>query len=106
MIVKIKGGENTMLPKVLPNLKNVFGSVVEDFGIPGIVAVIVLPIAIPVVAVAGKSLTKTAIKGGIVLYENSRRAIAAVSENFKDIVAEARAELPAAENSRHLRRIR
>ncbi|PLZ29279.1 DUF5132 domain-containing protein, partial [Fischerella thermalis WC559] len=44
-----------MLPKVLPNLKNVFGSVVEDFGIPGIVAVIVLPIAIPVVAVAGKS---------------------------------------------------
>ncbi|WP_420093765.1 DUF5132 domain-containing protein [Fischerella thermalis] len=42
----------------------------------------------------------------MVLYENSRRAIAAVSENFTDIVAQARAELPAAENSRHLRRIR
>ncbi len=95
-----------MLPKVLPNLKRVFGGVVEDFGIPGIVTVIVVPIAIPVVAVAGKSFAKTAIKAGIILSDKSRGAIAAVNENFADIVAEARAELPINNNSRHLRRIR
>ncbi|MFQ4140853.1 DUF5132 domain-containing protein [Chlorogloeopsis sp. ULAP02] len=90
-----------MLPKVVPNLK----SVVEDFGIPGIVAIVILPLAIPVIAGFGKSLTKTAIKGGIILYDQSKGAIAAVGENFADIVAEAKAEL-AVDDSTRLRRIR
>jgi hypothetical protein len=96
-----KGGEHTMLPKVVPNLE----SVVEDFGIPGIVAIVILPLAIPVVARFGKSLTKTTIKGGIILYEKSQRAIAAVGDNFADIVAEAKAELAVTDSTR-LRRIR
>ncbi len=95
-----------MLPKVVPNLKNVFASAVEDFGIPGIVAIVALPFAIPVVAVAGKSIAKTAIKGGIIAYEKSKGAIAAVGENFADIVAEAKSELAVTNNNRRLRRIR
>ncbi|MCX7592379.1 MAG: DUF5132 domain-containing protein [Fischerella sp.] len=95
-----------MLPKVASNLKNVFANAVEDFGIPGIVAIVVLPFAIPVVAVAGKSIAKTAIKSGIIVYEKSKVALAAIGENFADIVAEAKSELAVTDRNRHLRRIR
>ncbi len=85
------------MPKVVPGF---LGNAVEKFGIPGIAAIVILPVAIPVVAVVGKSLSKAAIKGGVVLYKKSRGAIAVVGENFADIVAEAKAELAEAEFKR------
>jgi hypothetical protein len=61
--------------------------------IAGIGAVILAPVLVPVVAGIGKPLAKSLIKGGMVLYEKSKGAIAEVGETFEDMVAEARAEL-------------
>lgn len=70
---------------------------VEDAGAPGLIAgigaVLLAPVLIPVVAGVGKPLVKSVIKGGMVIYEKSRGALAEVGETWEDIVAEARAEL-------------
>ncbi len=78
-----------MAPKLIPDIENV----VEDLGVPGIAAVVLLPVFIPVVAGVGKPLAKAAIKGGIVLYEKGKGVIAEVGESLEDIMAEAKAEL-------------
>ncbi|MGH2413608.1 MAG: DUF5132 domain-containing protein [Microcystaceae cyanobacterium] len=70
---------------------------VEDAGAPGIIAgigaVILAPVVIPVVAGIGKPLAKSIIKGGLVLFERSKGAVAELGETWEDMVAEARAEL-------------
>lgn len=78
-----------MALKIIPELEEV----VEGLGVPGIAAIVLLPVIIPAVGGVGKSLTKATIKGGIVLYEKGKGVIAEVGENFEDIVAEAKAEL-------------
>lgn len=78
-----------MSPKIIPDVENL----VEDFGIPGIAAIILLPVIVPVVAGVGKPIAKTAIKGGILLYEKGKGVITEVGETFEDIMAEAKAEL-------------
>jgi hypothetical protein len=78
------------LNKFIPELENV----VEDLGVGGIAAIIMLPVLVPVVAgKIGKPLAKATIKGGIVLYEKGKGVIAEVGESIEDIIAEARAEL-------------
>ena len=68
--------------------------VVEDLGVPGIAAIVLLPVLVPVAAgKLGKPLAKATIKGGIVLYEKGKGVIAEVGETLEDIVAEAKAEL-------------
>ena len=68
--------------------------VVEDLGAPGIAAIVLLPVLVPVAAgKIGKPLAKATIKGGIVLYEKGKGVIAEVGETLEDIVAEAKAEL-------------
>ena len=68
--------------------------VVEDLGVPGIAAIVLLPVLVPVAAgQLGKPLAKATIKGGIVLYEKGKGVIAGVGETLEDIVAEAKAEL-------------
>ncbi len=68
--------------------------VVEDLGVPGIAAIVLLPVLVPVAAgKLGKPLAKATIKGGIVLYEKGKGVIAEVGENLEGIVAEAKAEL-------------
>ena len=68
--------------------------VVEDLGVPGIAAIVLLPVLVPVAAgQLGKPLAKATIKGGIVLYEKGKGVIAEVGETLEDIVAEAKAEL-------------
>jgi hypothetical protein len=59
----------------------------------GIGSAILAPIVIPILAQSSKSLTKTAIKEGLLLYEKSKEAMAEMTEVFEDIVAEAKAEL-------------
>lgn len=68
-------------------------SLVEDFGIPGIAAVVLLPVLVPVATSVAKPLAKAVIKGGIVLYEKGKEAMSEMSEGFEDIVAEVRTEL-------------
>ena len=68
--------------------------VVEDLGVSGIAAIVLLPVLVPVAAgKLGKPLAKATIKGGIVLYEKGKGVIAGVGETLEDIVAEAKAEL-------------
>ncbi len=78
-----------MAPKLIPDIENM----VEDLGVPGIAAVVLLPVFIPVVAGVGKPIAKAAIKGGIVLYEKGKGAIAEIGESLEDLMAEAKAEL-------------
>jgi hypothetical protein len=76
--------------KFIPELEDV----VEDLGVPGIAAIILLPVLVPVVAgKIGKPLAKATIKGGIVLYEKGKGVLAEVGESIEDIIAEAKAEL-------------
>ena len=70
----------------------------EDLGVPGIAAIVLLPVLIPVAAgKVGKPIAKATIKGGIVLYEKGKGVIAEVGETFEDIVAEAKAEMAESE---------
>ena len=78
-----------MAPKFLPEIEEI----AEGLGVRGIAAIVLLPVLIPVVVSLCKSIAKATIKGGIVLYEKSKGAIAEVGETFEDIVAEAKAEL-------------
>lgn len=70
---------------------------VEDLGITGVAAIVLLPVLVPVVAGIGKPVAKTAIKGGILLYEKGKGVIAEAGETLEDLVAEAKAELADAE---------
>ncbi len=78
------------LKNFMPDLEDV----VEDLGIPGVAAIVLLPVLIPVAAgKVGKPLAKATIKGGIVLYEKGKGVVAEVGETLEDLVAEAKAEL-------------
>jgi hypothetical protein len=59
----------------------------------GIVAAVLVPIALPVVARAAKPLAKAMVKSGIIVYEKGREAIAELGEVMEDVVAEAKAEI-------------
>lgn len=69
----------------------------EEAGAPGVIAgigaVILAPVVLPVVAGVGKPVAKSLIKGGLVLYEKSRGALAEAGETWEDMVAEVKAEM-------------
>ena len=78
------------IKKFVPDIEDV----VENLGVSGIAAIVLLPVLVPVAASKlGKPLAKATIKGGIVLYEKGKGVIAEVGETLEDIVAEAKAEL-------------
>lgn len=78
-----------MATKIIPELEDV----VENLGVPGIAAIILLPVIVPVAGKVVKPIAKAAIKGGIVLYEKGKGVVAGVGETLEDIIAEAKAEL-------------
>jgi hypothetical protein len=78
-----------MAPKFVPELDEI----AEGLGVPGIAAIVLLPVLIPFAGGLGRSIAKATIKGGIVLYEKSKGVIAEVGETFEDIIAEAKAEV-------------
>jgi hypothetical protein len=78
-----------MAAKFVPELEEV----VEGLGVPGITAIVLLPVLVPVATGIGKPIAKAMVKGGIVLYEKGKGVVAEIGERFEDIVAEARAEL-------------
>jgi carboxylesterase type B len=59
----------------------------------GIAAVVLVPIALPVVARASKPFAKAVIKSGMIVYEKGREAFAELTEVVEDVVAEAKAEI-------------
>jgi len=78
-------------------VEELFGNLVEEMGVPGVVAgigaVVLAPLLIPAVAKVGKPVAKAAIKSGIVLYEKSKGIFEETGELFEDLVAESKAEL-------------
>jgi hypothetical protein len=63
----------------------------------GLGAVILAPVILPVVGSVVKPVAKGAIKLGVMLYERGSETIAEVGEVIEDLVAEAKAEVAAAQ---------
>jgi Protein of unknown function (DUF5132) len=82
-----------MSVKLIPEIDEVL----DNLGIPGIAAIVLLPVIVPVAGKVVKPIAKAAIKGGIVLYEQGKGVIAEVGETLEDLIAEAKAELAEAE---------
>ena len=72
----------------------IFGNAVKlGTGIAvGAAVVIFAPIVAPVIRGVLKSLTKAGIKGGMLVYEKSKVALAEMQETVEDLAAEAKAE--------------
>jgi hypothetical protein len=73
-------------------------------GVSAALAVTVLvPVLAPVARAVGRPLAKSLLKGGLMLYEMGREAVAVAGESVEDMVAEIRAEdaVPAAADSAH-----
>lgn len=68
------------------------GNIVTTLAL-GVGAVILAPIVIPVLASVSKPLAKAIIKGGILVYEKGKEAVAEASEVVEDMVAEVKAEM-------------
>jgi Protein of unknown function (DUF5132) len=77
------------MAKLVPH----FEDLLEDLGVPGIAAIVLLPVIVPVVGKIGKPIAKAAVKGGIVLYEKGKGVVTEVGETLEDMIAEAKAEL-------------
>lgn len=59
----------------------------------GAAAVLLAPVVLPVVGGVLRSLTKAGVKGGLIMYEKGKLAVAEAKESFEDMAAEARAEM-------------
>lgn len=55
-------------------------------------ATVLAPVLVPAIKRSGRPLAKTLVKGGILLYEKGREAVASAGEMMEDVVAEVRAE--------------
>ena len=67
----------------------------------GVGVALVTPVLVPTLAVGLRSLVKTAIKGGMIIYEKSQEIAAEAGEQMSDLMAEARAELRASAPATH-----
>ncbi|MGD0885558.1 MAG: DUF5132 domain-containing protein [Thermodesulfovibrionales bacterium] len=74
------------------------GNVLTGLAI-GIGAAVLAPAVLPVIASVAKPAAKAAIKGGILLFEKGREAIAEAGEVVEDLVAEVKSELSEAQES-------
>jgi hypothetical protein len=59
----------------------------------GLGVVLVAPSLLPGVASALRPLAKALVKGGVVVYDAAKETVAEATEEFNDLVAEARAEM-------------
>ncbi len=62
----------------------------------GVGVAVLAPLLLPVVVAVARPLAKSAIKAGIILYEQGIETVAEVGEVVEDLVAEAKAEIGAA----------
>jgi hypothetical protein len=66
----------------------------------GAAAVFLAPVVIPIVTGVLKSLTKSGIKGGLILYEKGKITMEEARESVEDLAAEAKAELSQSKEAR------
>lgn len=59
----------------------------------GVGVALVAPTVLPAIGTAFRPLAKSAIKGGIMLYDSVKEALAEAGEQVNDMVAEVRAEV-------------
>lgn len=55
-------------------------------------ATVIAPILIPAIKRGGRPLAKSLVRGGILLYDKGREAVASAGEMMEDVIAEVRAE--------------
>ena len=58
----------------------------------GLVAAVIAPALIPALKKSGRPLAKSLIKGGVMLYDKGREAVAGAGEVIEDVIAEVQAE--------------
>jgi len=58
----------------------------------GLVAAVIAPVLIPALKKSGRPLAKSLVKGGIMLYDKGRQAVAGAGEVLEDVIAEVQAE--------------
>lgn len=58
----------------------------------GLVASVLAPVLIPAIRSGARPLAKSLLRGGMMLYEKSREAVANAGEMMEDVVAEVQAE--------------
>jgi hypothetical protein len=62
-------------------------------GVSAALAVTVFaPVLVPVMVTIGRPIAKSLVKGGLMLYDKGREAVAMAGESVEDLVAEIRAE--------------
>lgn len=55
-------------------------------------ATILAPVIVPAIKRSGRPIAKSLVKGGILLYEKGREAVASAGETMEDVIAEVRVE--------------
>ncbi|MCU0567580.1 MAG: DUF5132 domain-containing protein [Oculatellaceae cyanobacterium Prado106] len=75
--------------KMTPKLEEI----AEKLGVPGVMAIVLLPVLAPVAGKVVKPVAKAAIKHGIAFYETGKGVVTEMVESLDDIIAEAKAEL-------------
>jgi hypothetical protein len=58
----------------------------------GLAASVIAPVLIPALKRGSRPLAKSLVKGGIILYDKGREAVAGAGEMMEDVIAEVRAE--------------
>lgn len=58
-----------------------------------VAATVLAPVLVPLLTAAGRPLAKSLIKGGVLLYEKGREAVAESGEIIEDLIAEVHAEM-------------
>lgn len=58
----------------------------------GLIAAVLAPVLIPALKKSGRPLAKSLVKGGILLYDKGRGAVAGAGEALEDVIAEVHAE--------------
>ena len=59
----------------------------------GAAVILLAPVLLPVISGMAKSLTKAGIKGGLIVLERGKVALAEARESIEDLTAEAKAEM-------------
>lgn len=67
----------------------------------GVGVVVLAPLVARITATVAKPLLKSAIKGGLILAERGKVALAESMETLEDMTAEAKAEMAAPEGAEH-----
>lgn len=62
-------------------------------------ATVLAPIVVPVMGRVGRPLAKSLVRGGMLMYEKGREAVAVAGESVEDMMAEIRAESAVANGS-------